>query len=784
MLQRFESAVSRLVLAVLVLCGSPPLAARAADGSSTSCAQQKLRAAGAYAECLLLSEARALRDGTTPDYSSCDRLLERRFARTERGAACADAGNLEDVKQWIGSCTVAGGVSRRPSEPTDDLLLAAPAAACVGPIRKVGRLLPGERLPCSGGSAASAGRLGALVITFGAKGDVVPVAEAVEAQLVAWLEQHGIPAASQLARVGCPTGATLDGQTKACFDVRVYVPFVPERVVSTFEGMYHTQSLVRGLELHDDLGEQLSFVEGKGLAWGKAGALLIALRKSLELPADAPSDALPAVTSVAATATTAASETVTVDTLLWTSSTHVTTKESGYEHRVLAPGFNGSDGSTGTWVLVGLGARVKNGDLKCLRGKFRDLATGATRIIDSGDCSSMERYVELQPPYVATGVEMKVSDNNVKGIGLGYGTPSYTVDPLAPDFLLVSPNAWVFDGTSSGTYAPDPSWIDAGWEYAVVGVEARATESNVSGLTVYLGRIATEPAEPTDRWNDYTVEEIEAALVDAINQVYDVAAETVTFEAVPSCPATIPSIELCGYLSAKGSYSTSEMDPVCKDTCDAVYESCKVTLDLCEAACCYGCVWGKTCSCNYKCTDERDDCYDGCTSIFTGSAEVDVQRVKGLEKLKFTDASIPFLVDGSSIAVEVKAEVSKLEAPTYWRLCQSGICVSDTTPIESDKIKARATGLITAKACPSGPPALYFQIEDVRVEISDWGIEDFVDDVVGVAQSSLDWLAENISDIFEYDLEDEYESVQKELEDILEVELNGLLVSTPIVPCS
>src|SRR5690606_29970707 len=107
--------------------------------------------------------------------------------------------------------------------------------------------------------------------------------------------------------------------------------------------------------------------------------------------------------------------------------------------------------------------------------KFRDLATGATQIIDSGDCSSMEKYVELQAPYVATGVEMKVSDNEVKGIGLGYGTPTYTVDPFAPDFLVVSPNAWVYNGSSSGTYAPDPALIDASWEYAVVGVEAKAT---------------------------------------------------------------------------------------------------------------------------------------------------------------------------------------------------------------------------------------------------------------------------------------------------------------------
>ncbi|HEY8515945.1 MAG TPA: hypothetical protein VIS07_10575 [Candidatus Binatia bacterium] len=630
----------------------------------------------------------------------------------------------------------------------------------------------------------STGRLGALVLTFGVKGDVVPVAEAVEAQVVTWLEEHEIPAASQLARVRCPTGATLDGQTKACFDVRVYVPYLPDRVVSTFEGMHHTRSLVRGLERHEDFGERLSFVEGRGLAWGTGGALLIALRKSLELPADAPSDALPAVTEVAATSTTAASETITVDRLLWTASTHVTTKDSGYEQRVFAPGFNGKDGSTGTWVLVGLGARVKSGDLKCLRGKFRDLATGATQIIDSGDCSSMEKYVELQAPYVATGVEMKVSDNEVKGIGLGYGTPTYTVDPFAPDFLVVSPNAWVYNGSSSGTYAPDPALIDASWEYAVVGVEAKATDSKVSGLTVYLGRIATEPIEPTDRWNDYTVEDIEAALAEVMNEIYDVAADTLTFEVVPKCPATIPSIELCGYLSAKGSYSTSEMDPVCKGTCDAVYESCKLSLDACKAVCCYGCVWGKTCTCNYKCSDERDACYKGCKSVFSGSAEVDVKRVKGLEKLKFTDSSIPFLVDGTSIAAEVKAEVSKLEAPTYWRLCQSGICVSDTTPLVSDKMKATATGLLTAKACPSGPPALYFQIQDVKVEISVWGIDDFVDDVVGIAQSSLDWLAENISDIFEYDLEDEYESVQKELEDILEVELNGMLLNTPIVPCS
>lgn len=660
------------------------------------------------------------------------------------------------------------------------LLLAASLAGCGGSGGGSG----------SGSGAAARGDHGGMVMTFGLRADNAGTAAAITAQFSTWLAESGIAGAALPARVACPPGAGIGGQTAACYDARILLPFVPSRSLELLAELQRSNDLARRLEDDDRLGPAVSFVERRGLAWGNSAALLFSLRGMLDvappLPGAAARRLRPPRRAAATTSGAAYGDTVTVDSLIWTDSTTLVAKDSDYELRVLAPGFGGASGSSGTWVLDGLGARVKNGDLKCLRGRFRELATGETALVDAGDCTDMEQYVELAPTLVATGVSMKVSDNKVKGVGLGSGTPTYTVDALVPDFLTgVSPSAYVFSGSSSGTYAPEAETLTANYPYVVVGVAAKATDSNVSGLTAYVGRLTAPEPDAGDLWQGHTVGDVEAAMTTVLNEVYDVVADTLTFEAVANCTSTIPSIRFCDALAAEDSYSSSEMDSVCAGTCDAFYESCKVSKDACEVACCYGCPTGKWCSCNYDCGKERDACYDGCTNTFTGSARVDVERVTGLETLRFTDASVPFIVEGTSVGVTADAEVSPgLTAEVFWRLCQSGICVSDTTPMSSSTMRLSARGVLTAAACPSGPPALYLTIDEVEIiDPGIWDLDQLVDDISGALDSTMDWLAENVSDLFETDLDDDADAIKDSTLAAIEDLLNSLLVDTPIVPC-
>ncbi|KAF0811154.1 hypothetical protein A167_00186 [Alcanivorax sp. S71-1-4] len=618
----------------------------------------------------------------------------------------------------------------------------------------------------------------ALVLSVGLTEDNAAMADQLAEAASTLLTENAIaiPGAARAVRMACPPGTELDGRTKACFDIRIFVPTLPQNSINRFVHLVDSQSLAREIETHPTLSGYVSFVDTKGRAWDFGAGMLFAVRKMMEPQPDV----VPAVARSAVVPR--AGSTVTVEPpLVWTDSTRAVTKGSDYELRVLAPGFNGADGSSGTWVLYALGARVRKGDMECLEGQFRDLATGNVQTVTAGDCSSTERYVTLDPSRLATAVSMKVSDNKIKGIGLGYGTPTYEVDPLFPDFLLeVSPQSFVFDG-NSGTYSPDTSRLDAAYPYVVVGVAASAKESKISGLTTYLGRLTAMEPGMDDLWSGYSVEDIEQAVTLGLNELYQVAVDTVSFDIYPDCTSTIPEIRFCGHMSAEASYSSSEMDSVCGDTCDVYYDSCQVSKDICKASCS---IFG--CSCDYNCGKERDKCYNGCSTTFTGSAEVDVKNVTGLEKLVFVDASLPYLTNETSIAVETKAEISKgMTAQVYWKLCQSGLCIHDTMNMGTSAIKVRARGVLTAEECPAGPPALYLTVDSIELlDPGAWNIDDFVDDVVGVVQSSMDWLADNISDLFYYDLQSEYDDALEAMLTMLEDELNSLLVDTPVIPCS
>jgi hypothetical protein len=651
------------------------------------------------------------------------------------------------------------------------LVLLAGATACVACSSESTPTQTSERGPQRAG----------LVFSFSMAERDEGLAGAVADDLTSRVQALGLPAVTRLAEIVCPQDGA-SHETRACYDIRMYVPNVPERLAATAQYAYHSGELLQTF-YDEDLVTKITHAETKGFAWGGGVAILFSLRQMLDQkPEGSSSLSDPLLSSSSSSPTSsssslrdAPSEHVTVSGLEWNNSTKAVTKDDGVELEVFAPGFDGTDGSSGTWALYGYGARVKNGDLKCLRGAFVDLNTGDKQTVDAGDCSNIEKYVELDSGLVATAVSMKVSDNDIKGVGLGEGTPQTTVDVINPDFLTgVGPDNFEYDG-STGTYAPDTSELDDSYPYVIVGIGAGCSSSKVKELVAYQGYLTAPAPLPTTTWEGYTVEEIEADTLVALNAVWAGVVSEAEFDLYPDCVSTIPDIKFCENLEATESYSTTELDSTCSGVCDASYQTCKAAKDTCDIACCTGCSTGSWCSCKYHCNDEDDDCYDGCTDTFTGSVELNIKNIKDLNNLEFTDVYIPFLPEGATLSATVSAQVKGgLTANVYWELCQSGICDSDTSPLESETWTITATVLITAVPCGDGTNvALYVSLEDVDTGGgADWNINEFVDEVLAGIDESMDWLADNISDVFSADLDDDYQSLNTEITEGLDAALD------------
>lgn len=200
----------------------------------------------------------------------------------------------------------------------------------------------------------------------------------------------------------------------------------------------------------------------------------------------------------------------------------------------------------------------------------------------------------------------------------------------------------------------------------------------------------------------------------------------------------------------------------------------------------YGCVWGKTCSCDYDRSDEKDACYNGCTNTFTGSVKVDVKNVTDLEKTYFLDVEIPFAEETPALSLSTGVKLpGGATSDIYWKLCQSGICVSDTTPVSSSTVQLSARCTIYTKACSnSDQVALYLTIDQFDIiEPGLWNVEDLIGDVAGAVGDSMDWLADNIDDVFKNDLEDDFWDAYESTLAAIEEGMNAMLADIPIIAC-
>ncbi|MBZ2188283.1 hypothetical protein K8B33_04200 [Alcanivorax sp. JB21] len=625
-----------------------------------------------------------------------------------------------------------------------------------------------------------------LVLQVGLREDNSLLAEQAADALVGLLAEHSIHAGHRVVRTHCPRGTGLGG-TRACFDIWVRIamsaPFQAYRL-ATLREVVASEQLAARLADHEAL-QEITFVDQKGTL-APQYAMLFALR-GMSAITEEEWLAMSAMPRMATSSSDEGAELQRVPELIWKNPITTTTKNEGYQQRVLAPGYHEGSG-VGTKVLTGLSARVSKGGLTCLRGVFHDLATfngdsghfgNVMDVVTSGDCSSTEREVQLDTSQVAVGMNMKVSDNNVKALGLAWGNPTVWIrddKDHFPDFLLnvdgkknVAQN-----GTSSGTWAPDAFYLDESWPYVIVGVEARTTNSKVSGLTLHLGYLSSPAPDKSDFWYGHTIETIEQAATDILNQVYPVLATEMNFELYPDCASTIGHIRFCGNLGAKDSYSENILAGWADVAiCETEYGLCMGTVGIFDPG---------------TCKKERNKCYDSMTLNVTGSAEVDIRNVKGLAGTHFAGTEIPYLSSGPSLSIETRAIVEDgLASDAYWRLQQDpGIVVSDTTTIRTDKLKFRIRAKVDGTQCvPGESGALFLTVSAIDViDLGVWDIDGFIGDVLGVVDDSLAWLGESLDDLFQVpSLQNEYEKLLDDMTDMLTGELNVMLADIPILSC-
>jgi hypothetical protein len=131
--------------ALLTLLAFPPMAqeAFAAAAPEDKCEAKKLTVTGIYASCRFKAEARAALRGTAPDYTACEDIFAKNFAKAEEKAGpgvCPTEGDHAEVEDTVAGCTselstalaAADGCppayqSREPNQVVQDLLAAIAA---------------------------------------------------------------------------------------------------------------------------------------------------------------------------------------------------------------------------------------------------------------------------------------------------------------------------------------------------------------------------------------------------------------------------------------------------------------------------------------------------------------------------------------------------------------------------------------------------------------------------------------------------------------------------------
>ncbi|MBZ2188282.1 hypothetical protein K8B33_04195 [Alcanivorax sp. JB21] len=677
-----------------------------------------------------------------------------------------------------------------------------------------------------------------MVLTVGLSEDDAALLAQVEDDIVDRLGRALIPATVRSQRIHCPAGFDEDEHTRVCHDLKVSVPVVVDALrAQRLRMLVDGQQLLRDLEASETfpdvvwsetdalpLSPGVTFVDTSALVWGEQVGLLFALRNGLAWHEPAPalfskhavqSLSTTTLATTSPTTTSVASDRAVLDEpLMWRHPRTIQVKNAGYQQRVLAPGYSAGENAgddTGYWVLDGLSARVGNDKLRCLRARFVDLRDLAnTRIVESPqDCGSVTRQVSLDAESthrVAAGVQMKVSSNDVVGLGLAWGELATEVDVLAPEFLLDTAKSHVkHDGKKDGTFNPDPfKQLNGHWPYVIIGVEARTTDSKVSGLTLHVAELTSTPPAPDGlwpmpqtAWSGYRVDEIEAAVTAAMAEAFGQLADPDTglyFESFPP-PVCAPGssqmahIDPCDQFYAMYSESSNETRQECEDGCSLAKGYCDALVLDCETQN----LLTPGVSCAHPCEDDVDMCYESCAwPQPSHTAKLNIVSLHGLERMQMTRSSMPFMTQGMVTGMDTLGDLHQgLTAMVVWELCRTSggqaYCESGMSPLSSQATTVRMRSRLTADGadCTAGArPAVRL---DLSLDFGHWGawdVEAFAEDVAQQAGMSFDWAVETLEELIRVNWQDELVLAGQHISQALSAAMQEQFDVEPLLPCN
>ena len=126
-----EENQMKLILPILLVAAllSPSSASALTDAQK--CSSFKWKVAGGHAECLLKEDAKAIKTGKEPDYSSCERKLTIKYTRAELKWACDVEGEVANVSNLLNTCTQ--GVRNTTTSNALSVVGVSPGWTCTGP---------------------------------------------------------------------------------------------------------------------------------------------------------------------------------------------------------------------------------------------------------------------------------------------------------------------------------------------------------------------------------------------------------------------------------------------------------------------------------------------------------------------------------------------------------------------------------------------------------------------------------------------------------------------------
>lgn len=255
----------------------------------------------------------------------------------------------------------------------------------------------------------------------------------------------------------------------------------------------------------------------------------------------------------------------------------------------------------------------------------------------------------------------------------------------------------------------------------------------------------------------------EQAIVTVLNTVIQSPeVQQAEFYVESGCTASnLNNIMLCSAVEVKDDYSYKGLDQACVDVCNAAksaaYEVCddtrktcktgcdaiEASYEACKIACCYGCIWGKTCSCeslkndyndcNNSCDNMSSDCKSGADKVFddckngcytltiTGGYDMRVEWIKGVGSMLVDSVynMVPMDTTGTIFGVDLALHVPTVSTLIYYKIWQ------DPIPAQIGEIPLSAQNtLVFGKGrlyvdCSEDHNGYYLEITELEFDIPD-----------------------------------------------------------------